>query len=219
MINDEMLKFQSWEVARATSAAPGYFASFSKPNSPLYWDGGLCHNNPAWIARQEISEIWPSLCNSHPDILLSLGSGYKYETRPPKSKSSQNLFGKIMSWVENSGFLQTMTVVKENYLQNIDSEQAWKEHFSEFNRSRDPAATNRYFRLNPHYQTKLPELDDLTALKDGMLETTATQYIGEARLLINSIAQRLIVTSFYFEPDQLPQATESGKLFVGRLIR
>ena len=219
MVYDETLKFQSWEVARATSAAPGYFASFTKDTSPVYWDGGLCHNNPAWIARQEIPKIWPGLCNPHPDILLSVGSGYKYEDQPPKTKTPEGLWGKIMSWVEKIGFFQTMTVLKANFLQNLDSEQAWKEHFSESERSRDIAVANRYFRLNPHCQTKLPDLDDLAALKNGVLETTAKQYIGEAGLLIKAIAQRLIVTSFYFEPDQPPQETESGRLFVGRSIR
>jgi len=219
MVYDDALGFQSWEVARATSAAPGYFSNFTKDTSPMYWDGGLCHNNPAWIARQEIPKIWPGLCNPHPDILLSIGSGYKYEEQSPKSKRHEGVWGKIMGWVKQIGLFETFTVLKANFLQNLDSEYSWKGYFSEFERSQDPAVTNRYFRLNPRCEAELPDLDELAAFKNGVLEKTASQYIGEAGLLIKAIARRLIVTSFYFEPDQPPQETENGKLFVGRSIR
>jgi predicted acylesterase/phospholipase RssA len=52
--NDPLRRFQIWEAARASCAAPGYFKPFEKygvKNS--YYDGGLYNNNPAHIAVQE----------------------------------------------------------------------------------------------------------------------------------------------------------------------
>lgn len=38
-------ELKTWETARATSAAPTYFKSFShEPSKQEYWDGGLFHN-------------------------------------------------------------------------------------------------------------------------------------------------------------------------------
>lgn len=54
-----------------------YFRNSSKVSSASYWDGGLCHNNPALVAREEIFKIWPQIGTAHPDVLLSIGSGYQ----------------------------------------------------------------------------------------------------------------------------------------------
>lgn len=40
------LGWQCWEAARASSAAPTYFAPFEH-NAQVFWDGGMCDNNPA----------------------------------------------------------------------------------------------------------------------------------------------------------------------------
>jgi hypothetical protein len=64
-----------WEAARATSAAPTFFKSIkiAKPPPGLeFIDGGLTYNNPAELALEEASRIWP-----HADkfCLVSLGTG------------------------------------------------------------------------------------------------------------------------------------------------
>ncbi|KAF2498872.1 hypothetical protein BU16DRAFT_558910 [Lophium mytilinum] len=220
---DETLKLESWEVARATSAAPMYFRSFAKDGSPTYWDGGLCHNNPAWIARQEVFKIWPELSGPHPDILLSIGSGYVNESSKPRqpeqvqskwSRHVQSKWSRVSGWFLNLGGLQTLNVLKATLLQNLDSEHAWKDRFSEY--ERELGNERRYFRLSPQCGTELPELDDLAAFESGELAKIADEYLADAGILIKTIVRRLITTSFYFEPDQPRQTTEDGQLFTGK---
>lgn len=95
-------------------------------------------------------------------------------------------------------------------LNNLDSERAWCKDFGQYLKFRD-----RYFRLSPGCKAKLPEQDDLQAFENGMLESLADGYLGEASLLIENIAQRLLATSFYFEPDEPWEETEDGRRFRG----
>lgn len=66
-----------WQAALATSAAPTFFQAIEISN-PLgnpavaYIDGGVGHNNPAQLARQEARRIWPS---SRSCCLVSIGTG------------------------------------------------------------------------------------------------------------------------------------------------
>ncbi|KAG9240689.1 hypothetical protein BJ878DRAFT_570819, partial [Calycina marina] len=72
--NKEML---TWEMARASSAAPPYCKSFRG-----FQDGGLGgHNNPINLALWEQDALW---CRDKrdPDIVLSLGTGYKRPAEP-----------------------------------------------------------------------------------------------------------------------------------------
>jgi len=71
------------EAARATSAAPTFFAPITivSPTTGLesrYIDGGVGHNNPAEQAVLEAREIWPG---RDVGLLLSIGTG---TSAPPK---------------------------------------------------------------------------------------------------------------------------------------
>jgi hypothetical protein len=71
-----------WQAARATSAAPTFFKAMEiqdpDDDNPgegpqiTYVDGGLGHNNPAQLARQEARELYPE---SSSCVLISLGTG------------------------------------------------------------------------------------------------------------------------------------------------
>ncbi|TKA71655.1 hypothetical protein B0A55_05295, partial [Friedmanniomyces simplex] len=64
------------EAAAATSAAPGYFkAYYHGPTTQEFLDGALYYNNPVQVAHREARLIWPDLAESHPDLLLSIGTG------------------------------------------------------------------------------------------------------------------------------------------------
>lgn len=70
------LELQVHEAAAATSAAPGFFKHFYHDRSKrMFLDGALYHNNPAHVANTERKLLWPDVADSHPDILLSLGTG------------------------------------------------------------------------------------------------------------------------------------------------
>ena len=60
-----------WQVARATSAAPTFFAPV-EINDVLYGDGGTGWNNPTREAITEARNIWP---NRPIGIVISIGTG------------------------------------------------------------------------------------------------------------------------------------------------
>lgn len=64
-----------WQAGRATSAAPTFFpaAKFSsKPNPPLFVDGGVYINNPALALLIQAKDSYP---NEENFIVISLGTG------------------------------------------------------------------------------------------------------------------------------------------------
>lgn len=216
MTADDNLQFKSWEVARATSAVPLYFPSFSKDNSFNYWDGGLHHNNPASIARQEVSKIWPELCSTHPDILLSIGSGYISESMPlqpyPQPTTIRQGFDRITDILTNLSGVGAWKVLKATLLKNIDSEHAWNNFYEHVGNLENE---QRYFRLNPPSLAQLPALDDLAALENGTLDLMAHIYVAGNDHLISTIARRLIILSFYFELKGPKQKQKNGHAFEG----
>ncbi|KAH8926543.1 FabD/lysophospholipase-like protein [Atractiella rhizophila] len=61
-----------WQAARATSAAPMFFAPIEVDNT-LYVDGGMGTNNPTSVAIDETKRIWGN--DSQISCLISLGTG------------------------------------------------------------------------------------------------------------------------------------------------
>lgn len=59
-----------WQAARATSAAPGYFAS-QRIGSRDFVDGGVGTNNPVEVVLEEAEDLWPG----RPITLISIGTG------------------------------------------------------------------------------------------------------------------------------------------------
>lgn len=69
-----------WEAARATTAAPTYFAPMIIGNPAIaYVDSGLGHNNPAQLARVEAARLWPG-CTP---CIVSIGTGLKKNVQVP----------------------------------------------------------------------------------------------------------------------------------------
>ena len=72
--NDEPASLaRIWKVARATSAAPGYFSEQDIERS-TYKDGGLGANNPAFLIFQDIKQMQG---DKFPEIIVSIGTGTK----------------------------------------------------------------------------------------------------------------------------------------------
>jgi predicted acylesterase/phospholipase RssA len=207
--HDQELKI--WEVARAASAAPGYFEGF-RTNVRAYWDGGLHHNNPAWIATQEARRLWPSAFADHPDIMLSVGTGYAGTTtgieQPPEVERAWYEFWK---WQPKS--LKTIAVLKNALLQAIDSQKQWEQNFQELEH-RKP---RHYMRLNPLLRSKpFPELDDIEALDSDKLDIEADLFLrSEAvRSQLHEVVKRLIASSFYFCPSRTFEEDASGDITI-----
>lgn len=94
-----------WEAARATSAAPTFFKSMtiSKPSPAAFVDGGLGHNNPAQIAREEAMGLWPA---SRSCCLVSLGTGHQNpvkivdsSTLEKNADDQRDIFGRVKEFI------------------------------------------------------------------------------------------------------------------------
>lgn len=72
-------RWQVWEAAGASTAAPPYFRKFRRTDTMgtdlEYVDGALYFNNPVRIAYNERRFLWPDVADHPPDIVLSLGTG------------------------------------------------------------------------------------------------------------------------------------------------
>ena len=80
-----------WEAARATTAAPSFFApiTINDPKPPAsYVDGGLKHNNPSEVAIEEAKLLWP---NAKRFCLVSIGTGKQKVSKLPKPVSNNPL--------------------------------------------------------------------------------------------------------------------------------
>lgn len=197
-------KFAVWEAARASSAAPSFFLPFQKGD--VYFDGGLFHNNPSWISTQEATKLWPESIANYPDILLSVGTGYAQYGSAPESVP----VAKQDSWWQFRG-AQLMQTLKNTLLRNMEAEDMWNQQFGTV----EHRAPLHYARLNPKFSTKTaPALDDVKKLGDGTLDREADLYMEDPyiRRRIQTVVNRLIATSFYFQPAKNIEVGKNGKL-------
>ncbi|KAH9845677.1 FabD/lysophospholipase-like protein [Teratosphaeria destructans] len=90
-----------WKVARATSAAPGYFSKI-QIGGHEYRDGGIGANNPAPLAFADVSQVHD---DRPPRIVLSIGTG-EPEPRQIEAKEKglkltfKKPFGYFLDWVK-----------------------------------------------------------------------------------------------------------------------
>ncbi|KAK6510150.1 hypothetical protein TWF481_004863 [Arthrobotrys musiformis] len=224
---DKELKI--WEAARATSAAPFYFKPFThKGTGAIYVDGGIQHNNPAYIAESERKLLWPESKHLQPDIFLSLGTGIN--PRMDMTGKRGNLRG--TSRIES--FLKILRSVAEDRIQDSPAcEKAWNTFFSGIpstpmsDRS-GVALDQRYIRLNVPLKRKddPPELDDTSPETLKYLITATKNFIAKDRDIIRNIANSLLCSAFYFEvlhaevcdPDETRQIQYKGIYTLANLI-
>ncbi|KAF4946805.1 hypothetical protein FSARC_14115 [Fusarium sarcochroum] len=69
---EEHIKCEIWEAARATSAAPTFFDSIEFSNGATFRDGALGQNNPIFELVNEVSQEFP---NREIATIVSLGTG------------------------------------------------------------------------------------------------------------------------------------------------
>lgn len=201
-----------------TSAAPVYFVPYRKEATRTsYLDGGLCHNNPVFLARNEYFKIWPSCILRCPDILLSVGTGLfeGHNVELPKLLNG--------SWLSN---------LFNSYLTNLNGENTWK-RFSDEAYGCDPDVYHRlnyqfsasnsqpamdYCRLDEHEKIEelLRNFDDgfdkaerrSTGLHDAAYRLPSAHSFNDK---IDQIANLLIAKLFYFEPSKGQEISYQGK--------
>ncbi|PKY01131.1 hypothetical protein P168DRAFT_329858 [Aspergillus campestris IBT 28561] len=191
-----------WEAARATSAAPRVFKPFFHgPSGQSYQDGAIYHNNPVEVAVGEQRHIWPEALETHPDIVLSVGTGYnpKSENREPNQPSRPASRGVI-------SHVRSLTRIGIDHIHNsLDCERTWKTFLEKS--PPPPQFTDRYIRVNLALDGDPPHLDDVRQLNN--LSEMARFRFTKERDTVRSIADRLIASSFYFEPLAPPNTVEN----------
>lgn len=115
-------KLPMWKIAAATSAAPGYFPSYSD-NADLrgvFVDGGLWANNPSYLGIEEGKRLGHDLADIR---VLSLGCGRSTFRKDPRITQTFGLLGWGTSIIQLAFLAQSQgtefgagfLIGKENY--------------------------------------------------------------------------------------------------------
>ncbi|KEZ46452.1 hypothetical protein SAPIO_CDS0780 [Scedosporium apiospermum] len=186
-------RWKIWEAARATSAAPTWFERYSHASTgKSYVDGGLNHNNPVYVARQEHQLLWPQ---SPLDLLVSLGTGLveDIEDTTPAEEPPPNQGGWIR-WKKWLGSLELIQTAINHISNSLNSQRTWAQ-FEKDNQSE----RERIIRLNNKLNPPFAELHDVHRIQ-GLEEETRQywQKDRECKEMLDSLARRLLASSFYF---------------------
>lgn len=181
--------------ARATSAAPRIFKSFAhEPSKQVYTDGGIYHNNPVQIADRERKLIWPEppgMEDPHPDIILSIGTGYCPTVRRSRATAAKGVLrrqGAVLN------FRELYKVAVDHIESSLDSEKAWIDYM---NILMPPEShRHRYRRLNPCLEHDPPALDAVPAMKSFQCDVRELM-MNDSQ--IPEVARQLVASSFYYE--------------------
>ncbi|EMC97301.1 hypothetical protein BAUCODRAFT_87996 [Baudoinia panamericana UAMH 10762] len=165
------------------------FAPFTIEGVGTFQDGGLRHNNPINIALWESSRIWDRDVSK--DVVLSLGTGAGASpTSPDVTRKARTFHDKFVPRLVRS------------FMTSLDGETTWR---ALLNSVQDDSA-QRYFRLNLHFNTKEPRLDDVAAmarLSKQVLASKDDETIGDIKFA-------LLSSCFFFELRHAPRYDNSG---------
>ncbi|CCT67855.1 uncharacterized protein FFUJ_14606 [Fusarium fujikuroi IMI 58289] len=190
-----------WEVARATTAAPGYFESI-KIIGRKFFDGGMAANNPSLTAVREIHNLHQLV----PDLFVSIGTGLKPHsddennavlseanghTRTPRRETIKDggrrkQFGK--KWWEIGKYWKNWMVDTEG----PHGTNGWRDRCNTI-KLKDA------YRLNVEGDLHTIPLDDWRPSKTGedtlsFIEAQTRQYLADSNVndCINSIASKAV---------------------------
>jgi hypothetical protein len=177
----------------------------------VYADGAIHHNNPILVADQERKLLSPSLADTPPDIILSLGTSYNPDSvsirRAKMSRTSTVSVG-IISHAKS-----LLRIALDNLASTLDSEKTWENYLEVLSPSSQHR--HRYVRLNPRLTTDPPSLDEVDKIEE-IQHVVRQQMLKDPR--IAQVAQHLVATSFYFEKTGQLEAQSSGFICRGKPI-
>jgi hypothetical protein len=165
----------------------------------------MYYNNPVEIAESEWRLIWGSSLCSHPDVLLSLGTGHDPQKRERPTQ---------INALKRGLYRETKHMFKmaaDRMHDALDCEKAWNEHIRHLP---DAISRSRFFRYSPALAKSLPTLDDIDALprlQDAVrkdLECNVAQF--------QRLAMQLVASSFYFEHEKIQQRGQVAATVTGR---
>lgn len=168
------------DVARATSAAPGYFKpaqirNTKKDTDHIFIDGGLSVNNPTLSAAVYAAEIFGT---ETPFFIVSLGTGTNYGAKSKYIAREK---------VENSGFLGWAKKIIPTimYAVNAVTDYEMRYVFNYNNKHTD------YYRFQPIIEAEHSDLDNISPENIKELEGYAKKTIEENDWALQEIANVL----------------------------
>ncbi|KAK1491219.1 hypothetical protein CTAM01_10334 [Colletotrichum tamarilloi] len=205
--NEPSQEFKAWEAARATSAAPPFFKSFTKADTKSsYLDGALYHNCPVLVAHHERRMIWPDIADTVPDILLSIGTGINGLDNEIQSTAHRTeiLKGGETVTKRKRTFLpvQLAQIAADRFDRILSCNAIWSDFKTDIlsqNSHVTRDSHRRHIRVNPDLRFKIPRLDAVNELDS--LERATKRYLNLNRGKIKEIAHRLVASCFFFEKD------------------
>lgn len=158
-----------WKVARATSAAPGYFSEQRIDGAP-YEDGGRGLNNPALHVFEDVEK---KHSGRYPELIVTVGTGTKAESsessmpeEPAQETSSSNPMRHLI------GLIKIATKGLPDDITDTEEAHERLEHkiygFRKGRQKQDPEITHPlYFRFNVKLLGAKVKLDEWKPSKSG----------------------------------------------------
>lgn len=166
-------------------------------------DGALYHNNPIRIADTEWKLIWSRGPITHPDIMLSLGTGLAPDPDERSLKSPISRRGLI----RNGKML--LKIATDHIADALDCEKTWRDYTRPL---LVHESSSRFIRYNVELDGDLPSLDDVKALQP-LHEEVAKKVSQDAR--ITNLAFQLVATCFYFDVERIQQLAQNTAIAIG----
>lgn len=159
------------------------------------------------VADCERKLLWPHLAHKHPDLLLSVGTGFDPIPKPEGDREGRRTRAK-------RGALEFAKTVLKIATQQIESSLNCEQTWSDFHRSiqiQDEDKAAKYRRLTIQFPNNLPRLDQVDQME--WLKQTTESFCSN-NPLIDDIATKLIASLFYFRLDGASQVTQAGKKWI-----
>lgn len=121
MTSTENKTLYAWEVNRATSAAPTYFAPFKLGNQFII-DGGVIANNPSLYAYRYARTLWPNCKKIHILSISTCSPVYRYQMKASYGIASWTSVYKVYANAQ----MQTCDEMMES-LPDVDYVRIYKE--------------------------------------------------------------------------------------------
>ncbi|KAL5013924.1 hypothetical protein ScPMuIL_008194 [Solemya velum] len=163
-------RHRSWEVIRASSAAPGYYEEF-RLGDMIHQDGGLLTNNPTALAIHECKLLWPE---ESIQSVISLGTG-RYEPNLEFYPNKSSLKDKVNKIVDSATDTEAVHITLQ-----------------------DTLPPSVYFRFNPYLSEEFM-LDEIRPDKVKQMQLDSQMYLRKNERKIEMAAQQTLLPRRYHQ--------------------
>ncbi|KAI1839796.1 hypothetical protein JX266_013990, partial [Neoarthrinium moseri] len=180
-----------WEIVRCSTAAPYYFKPRHIMGLGTFQDGGLMLNNPASIALEETTAIFP--LSAEPSLVVSLGTG-SAKPRSPTTVDPPHFF--------HDSFPAR---VYRAFWNSSSSRRAWQQLMNH----KKLGDSSEFFRFDLEFEGNGPGLDNVSEMEEvGRLARESIETSPTLPKLVQHIRAQL----FVFELSSTPITYCDGRL-------